>query len=200
MIFVLSSTTQITNYYYRLMKKLIIISLCFIYGLGQASAQVGDIFPVLEAETVEDKVITLPQDAKGKFTLVGLAYSKKSEKDLSTWLIPLYNTFIYRPEKPSLFSAFAYDINVYLVPMFTGVKAAATGTAKKQAAENLDPKLQSNLLFYKGSISAYKDSLSFDKKDVPYFFLLDESGKIVYATSGAYSEQKMDDIEDQIVK
>jgi len=28
-----------------------------------------------------------------------------------------------------------YDVNVYFIPMFTGINAAATGTAKKKAVK-----------------------------------------------------------------
>jgi len=82
------------------------------------------------------------------------------------------------------------------VPMFTGVNAAATGTAKKKVSKNLDERLLPYILFYKGSLKPYKDALEFEKKDVPYLFVLDEEGTIIYATSGAYSDQKMTDIEE----
>ena len=182
------------------MKKLFILPVFILTLFSISEAQVGKPFPDMSAETVQDKVINLPKDCKGKFTLIGLAYSKKSEADLATWLVPVYNTFIYKPEKPGLFDSFAYDVNVFIIPMFTGVKAAAQGTAKKMAAKDLDERLHGNLLFYKGDLKPYKEALDFENKDVPYFFLLDESGKIVYATSGAYSEKKMDLIEDEIVK
>ena len=123
-----------------------------------------------------------------------MAYSKKSEDDLNTWFSPIYNKFIR--ENKSVFASFGYDVNIYFVPMFTGVNAAATGTAKNKALKNIDPKLLPYILFYKGKLKPYKDSLGFDKKDVPYFFVLDEEGEIVYATSGKYTDDKMSEIED----
>jgi len=81
------------------------------------------------------------------------------------------------------------------VPMFTGVNAAATGTAKKKAAKDVDPQLLPYLLFYKGEIKSYKEALDFEKKDIPYFFVLDPAGKIVYATSGKYTSEKMEELE-----
>ena len=174
---------------------LCLIVLAFYQG---AFAQVtGKMFPPLEAETVDDEVVNLPEETKGKYTLLGLAYSKKSEKDLNTWFNPVFNKFI-QPKLGGggLFSAFAYDVNVYFVPMFTGINAAATGTAKRKAAKNVDSRLLPYILFYKGKLKPYKDSLSFDKKDVPYFFVLDESGKIVHAITGAYTESKMDGVEE----
>jgi hypothetical protein len=94
-----------------------------------------------------------------------------------------------------LFEGFGYDVTVYFVPMFTGINAAATGTAKKKALKNIDPNLLPYILFYKGDIKPYKEALDFEKKDVPYFFVLDKEGKILYATSGGYSEKKMDAVE-----
>jgi len=38
-------------------------------------------------------------------------------------------------------------------------------------------------------------ALNMKDKNSPYFFVLDENGKILYATSGSFSEKKMEDIE-----
>ena len=106
--------------------------LLLVAGTFTAKAQVvGKTFPDLEAETVEDSLVSLPKDTNGKFTLLGMAYSKKSEDDLNTWFSPIYNKFIR--ENKSVFASFGYDVNIYFVPMFTGVNAAATGTAKNKA-------------------------------------------------------------------
>jgi hypothetical protein len=82
--------------------------------------------------------------------------------------------------------------------MFTGVNAAATGTAKRKALKNIDPQLLPYVLFYKGELKPYKEALDFEKKDIPYFFVLDPNGKIVYATSGKYTPAKMDQVEEKI--
>lgn len=175
--------------------KNLLCAVLFLAFIKTSQAQVvGKQFPDLEAETVTDSIVVLPEGTKGKFTLLGLAYSKKSEKDLNTWFSPVYNKFL-REGGGGLFSSFGYDVNVYFIPMFTGINAAATGTAKNKAAKNIDPKLLPNILFYKGKLKPYKDALAFDKKDVPYFFVLDTDGKVVYATSGAYSDKKMSEIE-----
>ena len=155
---------------------------------------VGKMFPDMEAETVEDKKVKLPEAAKGKYTLIGLAYSKKSEDELNSWFQPVFEKFIQKAG--GLMSGFSYDVNVYFVPMFTGINAAATGTAKRKALKNIDPQLLPYVLFYKGDLKPYKEALDFEKKDIPYFFVLDATGKIVYATSGRYSEAKMEKVEE----
>jgi hypothetical protein len=180
------------------MNKIIpIFSLCLFFLLQSAFLilQNQKTFPALTGETLEDKKITLPADVKGKFTLIGIAYSQKSQEDLQTWLQPVYTNFIEKPSGNVLFDD-SYDINVYFIPMFTGSNEAATGQAKKRLKEGLDKELQPHVLIYKGDISTYKEQLSLNDKDKPYFFLLDEEGKIVYTTSGVYSESKMKKIEE----
>lgn len=175
------------------------ISLIFVWLAFSsiASAQVvGKIFPLMDAETVEDKVVSLPQDTKGKYTLLGLAYSKKSEDELNGWFEPIFYKFIQKTK--GLMAGFGYDVNVYFIPMFTGINAAATGTAKKKALKKVDPQLLPYILFYKGELKTYKEELDFEKKDIPYFFVLDPEGKIIFATSGAYSESKLDQVEEVI--
>ncbi len=171
--------------------------LALLVSITTVKAQVvGKQFPLMEAETVEDKKVKLPGDVKGKYTLLGLAYSKKSEDELNSWFQPVFEKFIQKTN--GVLSGFSYDVNVYFVPMFTGVNAAATGTAKRKALKNIDPQLLPYVLFYKGELKTYKESLDFEKKDIPYFFVLDPDGKIIFATSGKYTSAKMDQVEEHI--
>ncbi len=174
---------------------LVILSLSLFAFVAEAQV-IGKVFPNMEAETVEDKKVKLPGDVAGKYTLIGMAYSKKSEDELNSWFQPVFQKFIQK--STGVFSGFTYDVNVYFVPMFTGVNAAATGTAKRKAVKNMDPQLLPYILFYRGELKTYKEALDFEKRDIPYFFVLDPQGKIVYATSGKYSEQKMDEVEENI--
>jgi hypothetical protein len=176
-------------------------NLCLFFFLLSPSSWVwaqvvGKQFPDMVAETVEDKKVTLPLDVKGKYTLLGLAYSKKSEDELNTWFEPVFSKFVQKAS--GLMEGMGYDVNVYFVPMFTGINAAATGTAKRKALKNIDPQLLPYILFYKGELKPYKEALDFERRDIPYFFVLDTNGKIVFATSGAYSDDKMDQVESAI--
>lgn len=177
------------------MKSISLFAIVLLVGATTGFSQViGKMFPDMEAETVEDQVVKLPAEVQGKFTLLGLAYSKKSEDELNSWFQPVFEKFIQKNK--GLFESFGHDVNVYFVPMFTGVNAAATGTAKRKALKNVDPQLLPYILFYKGELKPYKEALDFEKKDVPYFFVLDKTGKIIFATSGKYSQAKMDAVEE----
>src|SRR6186997_239767 len=117
------------------MKTVLLVLFASIAITSQAQV-VGKMFPAMEAETVEDKKVQLPDAVKGKFTLIGLSYSKKSEDELNSWFQPVFEKFIQKT--PGVLDGFSYDVNVYFVPMFTGVNAAATGTAKRKAIKNID--------------------------------------------------------------
>ena len=173
--------------------KVLIGLLLILTALPCGAQVVGKMFPAMEAQTSDDKIVNLPHDVQGKYTLLGLAYSKKSEDELNSWFEPVFSKFIQKTT--GLMSGMGYDVNVYFIPMFTGINAAATGTAKKKAIKNVDPQLLPFILFYKGELKPYKEALDFERKDIPYFFVLDPKGKILYATSGAYSEAKMDEVE-----
>lgn len=174
----------------RIVIYLLALSSCFgIY------AQVGSPFPDMEAESLTNQIVNIPGGVKGKYALIGLAYSKKSEKDLKTWFSPTYNQFIHKSETPSLFSS-SYDVNVFFVPMFTGAKRAAYKSVMKKVKKTIDPRLQPHVMFYKGDLKTYKKALNFKGRDVPYFFVLDENGKIVMTTSGRYTDDKMQQVID----
>lgn len=177
--------------------KYIPLSILFVAFSNISNGQVvGKMFPSMDAETVDDKKVNLPGDVRGKYTLLGLAYSKKSEDELNTWFEPVFSKFVQKTS--GLMAGMGYDVNVFFVPMFTGVNAAATGTAKRKALKNMDPQLLPYILFYKGELKTYKEALDFERRDIPYFFVLDPEGKIVYATSGAYTEEKMNQVEEVI--
>ena len=185
-----------------IIKQLLILTIgSFMICNASFGQVVGSQFPTMNTSTADGKIVDLPSDTKGKYTLLGLAFSKKSEDDLNTWMEPVFWKFINKPEGKidQLFgNGSSYDVNAYFVPMFTGVKTAATKTAKRQALKKMDPRLIPSILFYKGKLKPYKESLDFQQKDIPYFFVLDKKGKIVYATSGRCTSEKMAKVEELV--
>lgn len=178
------------------MKKILILLTMLIGCSLQLMAQIGESFPQIKGETVTDKKIRVPDDTQGKYTLIGMAFSRKSDEELQSWFQPVYTRFLQDADNAGLFADFAYDVNVYFIPMFSGLKKAAAGSAKKKALNKVDAGLQPHILFYVGEVRSYRDALGLDEKDQPYFFVLDKQGKIVYATEGAYTSSKMEEVEE----
>ncbi len=63
------------------------------FVVGQVT---GNPFPSMPAETVNDEKVVLPEHVKGNYTLIGLAYSKKSEDELNSWFQPVVGRFIQK--------------------------------------------------------------------------------------------------------
>lgn len=173
------------------------ISLFLFLLWSSVYGQAEKIFPPLEGENLAHETINLPEDVNGKHTLIGLAFTKNSEKFLRSWFNPIYQQLIAQPEEGSLF-AISYDVNVYFIPMLTGAKRPAYQKVMDKVERDVDPKLHPHVLFYKGTMKEYRDALAIEEKDLPYFYLLDPTGKIVYATSGLYTETKMQRIIDSL--
>lgn len=174
-----------------------ILSIFLIFAALLTMAQVGDRFPAMEAETLKNEFVTIPSDLSDKYTLIGLAYSKKSEQYLKSWFEPVYNQFIYKPTTPSVFDI-SFDVHCYFIPMFTGAKRPAYQKTMNKLQKTIDKRLQPNVLFYKGQLKEYKEALGFEGNDIPYFFVLNPEGEIIYATSGRYTKTKMQEITDMV--
>lgn len=178
------------------MKKVLFIlsALALLVSVGYVNGQVGKTFPAMTCENIQDQKVNLPEATKGKYTILGLAYSQKAEENLLTWLQPAFTTFIEK-RKQDLFSM-NYDVNVYFIAMFTGANQSAYQASVKRTKQNLQDVLRPHVLFYKGDIDTYQKELSMKNKELPYIFVLDDEGNIVHFTSGAYSDEKMEAIEE----
>jgi hypothetical protein len=172
------------------MKKYILL-IVITFKISFAGAQS---IPEFSGNTADNKPVQLPEQLKGKFSLLGFASSMKAQTDLETWLDPVYQKFI---AKTGLMDDL-YDINVFFIPIFTGTNITFAASMKKKAKEYVQEDLKEHLLFCTEKGKEIIEKLNMSEKDVPYFFLLNKEGKIVYRTSGAFSDSKFDTIDDLI--
>lgn len=185
------------------MKKIsfLVLLLSFVaFAFAPYRNVVGKNFPAMECEDYNGKKVNLPTETMGKYTLLGMAFSNDAETDLRTWINPIYNKFVVKAgkENDDPFAVnYDYDIHLYFIPMFTGANQLTSKGSKEKIKSHTEKELYPHLLFYEGS-KTYKEDLDFEKKNIPYFFVLDKSGKIVYATSGKYDAKKLEKILDII--
>jgi ATP10 protein len=151
-------------------------------------------FPALSGETLSGESIEVPADLMGKKSIIGLAYSKKADEDLRTWFEPAYTKFI-DPPKVSFLPEDPFEGNIYFIPMLQGLAKTVGGKIEKELKKGIDPKLHKYILMFRGSVKEYKDELEMTSSSTPYFFVLDEQGKILYKTDGPYSDEKLEEIE-----
>ena len=91
-----------------------------------------------------------------------------------------------------------YDPNVKLILMFGGGNQIVYNKAKKQIAEGTDRSLKDNVVLYKGSVKEYRKKLNMKNRKIPYFFVLDEKGKIIYTAQGRYNSKTIEKVADLI--
>jgi hypothetical protein len=165
-----------------------------LLSLSLAGVQ-AQTFPEITGETASGKVVTLPGAGSQPWTLVGLAYSQKASPLLEEWYEPAYLLFV---AKHGLFAG-TYNVNVFFVPLFAGVNKAAYEPSLKKFRKSASPEIVEHVVFSKVDLEPLKEALDMDDKDIPYFFLLDASGKVVHRTQGAFTEAKLEAIENLLM-
>jgi hypothetical protein len=167
------------------------ITLLFVILLACILTKAQEI-PVIAGETINNKKINLPVDLKGKYSLLCFASSTKAETDLQSWLDPVYQKFIAK----SGIMDDMYDVNVFFIPVLTGTNFTFAGSMKKKFKENTQEDLQSHVIFCNEEGKNILAALQMDKSDAPHIFLLNKECKVVYRTTGGYTEEKFDHIDD----
>ncbi len=165
----------------------------FIASFCSLSAQS---FPAIEGETAAGRQVALTASPDRAFTIIGLAYSAKAQPLLEDWYEPAYLRFV---AKHGLFAA-AYDCQVYFAPLFTGSNKVAYEPTIKKFRKGATPEVIDHVIFCKVEIDGLKKALGLTEKDIPYFFVLDRSGKVVYRTQGAFSEEKLEEMENVLLR
>lgn len=153
-------------------------------------------FPAIQGETLDGKTISLPKACEGKKTLIGMAYSQKAQDALMSWYEPVFEKFV---AKVGMFD-YEYDVNLYFIPMFIGLKQALYESTLKELRTQSRKDLYPYVIFYKGDLAPYETHLNMQDKSLPYIFVLDEKGIVIYSTNGIFSENKMEEIEAVLAK
>lgn len=181
------------------MKKLFLITFSLFWTMC-IYAQEGKMYPHMSGEDLNRKSSSIPPK-NGKATLVALAYSAKSEEYLKNWRQPLFDLFVKAPST-DLFDFDPYDANLKFVVLLTGANKAGAGKVKSKLEDNVQEHWKEHIIVVKGKSLSHYSVLDLGKSKnervKPYFFLLDQQGKIVYATSGAYNSTKQEELETKL--
>ncbi|MES2779158.1 MAG: hypothetical protein V4651_04585 [Bacteroidota bacterium] len=176
------------------MKRLLIVFTlcCSIHSYAQ------QIFPTLNCETLADKTLVIPNDVKGKRSVIGLAMSPKAEKTLRGWNNPLY-TALFAEGVGGLMGGRMYDANLCFVGMLRGIAKLGLAEAKKQSKKEVEKKLHPNFMVSEDDVNTLMKNLNITDVKEPHFFVLDAEGKVIYHTQGEYSEQKLNELTEKLL-
>jgi len=154
----------------------------------------AQIFPVIRGVTLEEKPVSLPIK-NGKFSVIAIAFHRGAEDDLKKWLNPLFESFIKTEETKGGFDmAEIHDVNFAFIPLIAGFKRVADDfkkdTDKQFWAYIIDTE--------KTDVKSLQEKLGIQDNKIPYFFVLDATGKVVASQSGKYSASKLEKLESAV--
>jgi hypothetical protein len=173
------------------MKIKILSSVLFTLSLQLSLAQYKGPCPSISGTALDGSKVVIPASNQ-KFTIFGIASSQKAETALRTWYQPAYSFFIEKTKGP--IPADEYDVNLYFIPVFTGLAQAASGKIEAKMKDGMQKEFHPNVVVFSGNFDELKAKLKIEDKDQPYFFLVNSKGEVVYSTKGAYTDEKLEEI------
>jgi len=151
-------------------------------------ANLGKLFPEISAKTLENKPAKIPVDAKGKVTLVGIAFLRESQSQLDSWLNPFFETFGKR-------DGFMF----YEVPMISSgykfMKFVIDGGMRSGIPEFK----HKHVMTMYGDVEKYSEALKIDPQK-GHAFLLDREGIIRWQGEGLATAEAIQELSDAAEK
>lgn len=148
----------------------------------------------INGENVHGTAVDLPAASKGKPIIIAVASSKKAEPMLQEWYEPAYLRFV---SKQGLFAG-SVDVDLWMVPVFTGLNKAAFGPTIERLKKGVDPEVAERVVFVKEDAAGLLNRLGIKDREVPYIFAIDAEGRIVHQVKGAFSVEKLDALEEAV--
>ena len=137
---------------------------------------VGKKFPTIRAESLSGKEVTLPDDISSETALIGIAFVRKAQLMLDSWLEP--------------FEDVCKGESIYEVPMIEGAFwKIFSGFIDGGMRAGIPEDKHDNVMTFYGNASEIRKELDMDDKSLGYVFLLDDDGIIQFSGKG-YAEEK----------
>jgi len=149
------------------------------------------VFSPLSCQDLENRTITFPT-TEGSNTVVVITFSDNAEEQLKTWIDPLYQKFVAKSGMlDGLFNADIKLLSFVSVAQLAVIKMNASAIKK-----DLPAPLVNSVLYTTSSPDNVKVQISFKNEKTVYVLVLSPEGKILKQVSGAFTEDKMESIED----
>lgn len=176
------------------MRKLVFISLMMCFWCIVRAQE----FPSLTGKTLSGKELHLPHDFKNKKAVIVIAASPKAEQSLKQWSQPLYNALIAEG-MGGLMGARMYDAHLCFAGLVKGIAKLAFDQIIDKGRKKVDKKFHDLYFFSDQEVPEFLKAAEISHPEEPYFFVLDKDGKIIYRTSGAYSDDKLNAITEKLL-
>lgn len=147
----------------------------------------GQAFPSVSGETLEQKTVNIPEDFKGKTTLLLIGYKQDSQFDIDRWLIGLDMTNT--------------KVDVYEIPTIQGLFPRMFSTMINNGMRAGIPKS-----LWKGVITVYQDGekvQAYTGNENPNnarVVLLNEKGIVLYMYDDGFSVEALNQVRRLLAK
>ncbi len=175
------------------MKKLATIAIVVFALAGKA--QIGQSFPDVVGETLDKKAATLPIKNK-KHSVIGMAFHRSAEDAMKKWMNPLCDAFVNTSKATKHDMDMSHDVNFMFVPFISGFFDIAE-SYQKSTDKAFWPYVMDTK---KTDVKEVAKKLGIKDTKIPYFFVLDETGKVLAVESGDYKADKVSRLEDSLDK
>ena len=145
-------------------------------------SNIGKLFPKVKSKSLAKNIEIIPDSAKGKVTLIAVAFLRESQSQLDSWLEPFIKEFGNN-------KAFMF----YEIPMISSgykfMRFVIDGGMRSGIPE---PKHKHVVTMY-GDVEKYINELGLDPS-FGYAFLLDKKGHIQWQAEGFSTPEMLDEL------
>ncbi|WP_269851480.1 hypothetical protein [Methanosarcina horonobensis] len=148
---------------------------------GSSKAETGIIgqpFPEIKSKSLSGRVLTLPEEVKGKVVLVCIAFMRSTQSMINSWVQPFEQEF----GKDGRFA-------VYEVPMINAGWKIFSGMIDSGMRGGIPAEKHGRVVTFYGDYSGYQKTLGMENTNLAYIFLLDQEGIIRWKGQGHSSPE-----------
>lgn len=139
---------------------------------------IGQLFPEITSKSLAGRVVTLPEEVKGKVALVCIAFIRSAQSMIDSWARPFEQEF----GKDSRFT-------VYEVPMINTGWKVLSWMIDSGMRGGIPVEKHDNVVTFYGDYSSYQEALEMKNTNLAYVFLLDQEGFIRWKGQGYSSPE-----------
>ncbi len=136
-------------------------------------------FPEIKTISLAGDTVLIPNDTRGKPTLLCFAFVQNAQWLVDTWTLPVLEQY------PS------DEINYYEIPMLAGGYKFVRGFIDGGMKRGVPSHLHRHVATYYGPMEKYKSELQMSDNKTIYLFLLDAEGVIIHTDEGTATDEKL---------
>lgn len=141
----------------------------------------GKKFPKIEGESLSGEEVVLPDDAEGEVILVAVAFNRKAQSNLDSWV--------------NHFEEMCDGKEAYELPVIEGsLWRLFSGFIDTGMKSGIPQEKHGRVVTLYGDASEFKEELEIEGKNLGYVFLLDEEGRIIFKGEDQPDEEAKEEL------